>query len=105
MVLPEYELTDARKEKAGKEWKVTVQVRNSGTGRMPVAVAAVRGERFGDDNKPKPGYRDARATVTLGAGESRTVTIVCPFDPEKVVVDPDVQVLQIRRSGAVAELR
>ncbi len=67
---------------------------------MPVAVAAVRGERFGEDNKPKPGYRDARVTVTLGAGESKTVTILCPFDPKQLVVDPDVQVLQIRRNGA-----
>jgi ABC-2 type transport system permease protein len=100
VVLPEYELTGARKEKNGKQWKVTVQLKNTGTGRMPVAVAAVRGERFSEDNKPKPGYRDTRTTVTLGAGESKTVTILCPFDPERLVVDPDVQVLQIRRNGA-----
>ena len=105
VVLPEYELTGARKERAGKEWTVTVRVRNSGTGRMPVAVAAVRGERFAEgEGKVKPGYRDARTTLTLGAGESKTITILCPFDPEKVVVDPDVQVLQIRRNGAVASL-
>jgi aminopeptidase N len=104
VVLPEYELTGARKEKSGKQWKVTVQVKNAGTGRMPVAVAAVRGERFGDDGKVKKDYRDSRATVTLGAGESRTITILCPFDPERLVVDPDVQVLQIRRNGAVAQL-
>ncbi len=71
---------------------------------MPVEVAAVRGERFGEDGKVKKDYRDARATVTLGAGESRTVSILCPFDPEWVVVDPDVQVLQLRRNGAVADL-
>lgn len=100
VVLPEYELSGARKEKAGKGWKVTVQVKNAGTGRMPVAVAAVRGDRFGEDDKPKPGYRDARAAVILGAGESKTVTILCPFNPEKIVVDPDVQVLQIRRNAA-----
>ncbi|HVG09134.1 MAG TPA: ABC transporter permease subunit [Thermoanaerobaculia bacterium] len=94
VVLPEYELTGARKVKSGKQWKVTVQLENAGTGRMPVAVAAVRGERFGK------GYLDARTTVTLGAGESKTVTILCPFDPERLVVDPDVQVLQIRRNGA-----
>ena len=94
VVLPEYELTGARKEKSGRQWKVIVQVKNAGTGRMPVAVAAAKGERFGE------GYQDARATVTLGAGESKTVTILCPFDPERLVVDPDVQVLQIRRNGA-----
>lgn len=92
VVLPEYELSGARKERAGKDWKVTVRVKNAGTGRMPVAVAAARGE--------DKSYRDARATVTLGAGESKTVTILCPFDPEKIVVDPDVQVLQLRRNAA-----
>ena len=40
----------------------------------------------------------------LGAGESKTLTIHCAFDPEKVVVDPDVRVLQLKRKQAVASL-
>jgi ABC-2 type transport system permease protein len=92
VVLPEYELSDARASKAGGAWRATVAVRNAGTGRMPVQVAAVAGSR------------DARATVTLGAGEWKTVSILCPFEPERIVVDPDVQVLQLRRKAAVAEL-
>ncbi|HET9226159.1 MAG TPA: M1 family aminopeptidase, partial [Thermoanaerobaculia bacterium] len=99
VVVPEYELSGARKEKAGKQWKVTVKVKNAGTGRMPVQVAAARGERFEGAERDQP-YRDARTTVTLGAGESKTVTILCPFDPERLVVDPDVQVLQLRRNAA-----
>ena len=55
-------------------------------------------------SKPNPDYRDARATVTLGAGESKTVTIRCGFDPEKIVVDPDVRILQLQRKQAVATL-
>jgi hypothetical protein len=50
------------------------------------------------------GWQDARATVTLGPGEEREVRIACPFEPDKVVVDPDVQVLQLRRKAAVASL-
>jgi hypothetical protein len=82
---------------------VAVRVKNVGKGRMPVEVAAVRGDRF-DKGKPKPGYQDTRATVVLGAGEERTVEIACAFQPEKVVIDPDVRVLQLRRKAAVAKL-
>jgi ABC-2 type transport system permease protein len=107
VVVPEYRLSDARLAGGtGREpWKVSVKVKNAGTGRMPVEVAAVSGERFTDKGgAPRPGYRDARQTVILGAGEERTVEIPCSFRPEKVVVDPDVKVLQLRRKTAVAKL-
>jgi hypothetical protein len=71
---------------------------------MPVAVAATRGERFTEDGKPAKDYKDARSAIVLGAGEERLVRIACPFEPEKVVVDPDVEVLQLRRKAAVAKL-
>ncbi|HEV8577903.1 MAG TPA: ABC transporter permease subunit [Thermoanaerobaculia bacterium] len=106
VVVPEYRLSGARvaAEPGGSAWKVTVRIKNDGTGRMPVEVAAVRGERFGEKGALKPGYRDARRAVILGAGEERTVEIPCSFRPEKVVVDPDVRVLQVRRKAAVAGL-
>jgi ABC-type transport system involved in multi-copper enzyme maturation permease subunit len=106
VVVPEYRLSGVRMAAApeGRGWRVTARVRNAGTGRMPVEVAAVRGERFGAKGAPNPGYRDARRTVVLGAGEERTVEIACPFQPEKVIVDPDVKVLQLRRKTAVASL-
>ena len=49
-----------------------------------------------------PDYREARATVTLGKGESKEVTISCPFEPESLVVDPDAKVLQLQRKHAIA---
>jgi ABC-2 type transport system permease protein len=106
VVVPEYRLSGARVEKLPGQgrWEVTLRVKNAGTGRMPVEVAAVRSERFPEEGKPKEGYQDARATVMLGAGEEKTVRIKTPFKPERVVVDPDVQVLQLRRKAAVVEL-
>ncbi len=105
VVVPQYELSGARKEKRGAGWEVVVKVKNAGTGRMPVVVAAARGERFTEEGKPKPGYRDARTpAVLLGAGEEKEVRIACAFEPERVLVDPDVRVLQLRRKTAVAEL-
>ncbi len=78
---------------------------------MPVEVAAVSGERWKNKEagaketyEVNPAYHDARGTVTLAAGESKTVSIHCPFAPEKVVVDPDIRVLQLQRKQAVATL-
>ena len=103
--VPQYELSGARKVKSGAGWEVVVTLKNTGTGRMPVVVAAVTGDRFTEEGKPKPGYRDARtAPVLLGPGETREVRVSCPFEPEKVLVDPDVRVLQLRRKNAVASL-
>jgi ABC-2 type transport system permease protein len=101
VVVPEYRLSDLRLTGGSQEgpWKVTARVKNAGTGRMPVEVAAVRGERFKDKD-----YRDVRRSLILGAGEERTVEIPCAFRPERVVVDPDVKVLQLRRKAAVAKL-
>ena len=118
-VVPEYHLTAAKKEKRGGGYDVTVTVQNAGTGRMPVEIAAAAGERWAKApaNAPKnskdsgrrlsersPSYREAREAVTLGAGESKTLTIHCAFAPDKVVVDPDVRVLQLKRKQAVASL-
>jgi ABC-type transport system involved in multi-copper enzyme maturation permease subunit len=104
-VIPEYQLDAPRKRLVGNgEWEMTVTVRNAGTGRMPVEVAATRGPRFDDKGGIDPAWRDARATVVLGAGEAREVRIRCPFEPERVVVDPDGWVLQLQRRAASARL-
>jgi hypothetical protein len=52
----------------------------------------------------RPDYREARGAVTLGSGESKTLTIHCAFAPKQVVVDPDVRILQLRRKQAVVTL-
>ncbi len=53
---------------------------------------------------PKGGpYRDARTQLTLGPGESKELVIHCDFQPERVLVDPDALVLQLRRKFAVFE--
>jgi aminopeptidase N len=104
LVTPEYRLEGARKQPVGGAWEVTVRVENAGTGRMPVEVAATRGRRFDEKGKVSPEYRDARTTVVLGAGEAKLVRIRCPFEPERVVVDPDANVLQLQRRAAAARL-
>ncbi len=108
-VVPQYRVTSAEKTTNGDGFDVAVTVENIGTGVMPVEVAATKGERWnkpdstGADYTANPDYQDARGVVTLGAGESKTLTIHCAFDPEKVVVDPDVRVLQLKRKHAVTD--
>jgi hypothetical protein len=71
---------------------------------MPVEIAATRGERFNKDGSPPSEYQEARATVVLGKSDSKAVVLHCPFEPARVVVDPDARVLQLRRKNAAEKL-
>jgi ABC-2 type transport system permease protein len=104
-VAPEYQIEETRKQPlGGGAWEATLKLTNAGTGRFPVTVAATRGERYDETGKASPDYRDARATVVLGAGQSQVIRIRCPFEPGRIVVDPDVEVLQLQRRAASARL-
>ena len=109
VVVPQYRVEEAGKRQAseGEEsaggWETTFTIRNAGTGRMPVDVAVTLGEPFDEEGEALPDYREARTSLTLGAGEERVVTIRSEFEPERIVVDPDVRVLQLRRGQAVHE--
>ena len=109
VVLPEYEFSDVTKVQEGAEWVVRGTVENVGTGRMRVQVGATAGERWSDEGDDgsrtvvAEDYRDARAEVELGAGESAEFVIRANFDPERVLIDPDVLVLQLNREAAVFE--
>jgi aminopeptidase N len=103
--VPEYKVDEARLARSGAGWTVTATIRNVGTATMPVEVAVVRGDRFPGEKKDPERYEDARAAVTIGPKESRTVTIACAFEPQKLVVDPDVTVLMLDRQKAEVKLR
>ncbi len=109
VVVPEYEFSDVTKEQEGEGWVVRGTVTNVGTGRMRVEVGATAGERWSDEGDDRgrtvvaEGYRDARAVVELGAGEAAEFVIRADFEPERVVIDPDVMVLQLNREAAVFE--
>jgi ABC-2 type transport system permease protein len=104
VVVPEYRITQLVKRTEGESWTVTARVENAGGGTMPVEIAAARGDRFAEDGSPDAAYREARTTITLGKGETHEVVITCPFEPDRIVVDPDAKVLQLRRKNAQAKL-
>jgi hypothetical protein len=101
VAVPEYKLSDARRDELGDHWEVTVHVENVGTGVMPVEVAAAVGERFAEDGKASPDYHDSRKKIKLAAGEAKNVSIRCNFKPDRVLVDPDALVLQLLRKLAI----
>jgi ABC-2 type transport system permease protein len=98
----EYTVTRPSTRQVGDAWETEATVRNGGNATMPVDIGVVRGERFPEDTTraPKVEYAQALTRLTLAAGDSATVTIRSPFKPEKVVVDPDVKVLMLRRALA-----
>ena len=105
VVVPEYKIDDAVLERNGSGWQVRANIHNTGTSTMPIEIAAVRGVRFPHDKAGAERYQDARATLVLGAGETKPVTIACAFEPEHLVVDPDVTVLMLERQKADVKLR
>ena len=106
VVVPEYQISEAKVTEDGKKWVVKAKVTNVGTGKMPVEFAASAGERFEKEGNRavSKDYREARTTVTLGREESKEITMTCDFKPDQVVADPDAKVLQLRRKAAVAKL-
>ena len=105
VVVPEYQISDAKLTQEGKTWIVKAKVANIGTGRMPVEFAAAAGERFEKEGNRalSKDYREARTTITLGGDENKEITITCDFKPEQITADPDAKVLQLRRKAAVSK--
>lgn len=101
VVVPQYTIHDAQLEQTTSgTWRVTARLENTGSGRMPVELAAFSGERFTDSGSLADQFREARTTISPGAGESVDFAIECYFKPKKLIVDPDALVLQLRRTDA-----
>ena len=94
VTLPRFEFLAVSRAPLGNGWRVSGRLRNAGTGRITVELAASTGQRF------TAGYRDARTRVRLEPEKPTDFSIETPFKPEAVEVDPDVMVLQQGRKGA-----
>ena len=101
VVVPEYRFANVQRQKLNdRQWEVTGQLTNAGSGRMPVEIAATTGDRFDDKTQLRPEYQDQRIRTVLGSGEKSDMKILCDFEPQRLVVDPDRLVLQLKRKQA-----
>lgn len=103
VVLPECQLSDIEVVQRANQWTVSATIENVGTGTASVEVAAARGERFSGFDL-NPDYADARTTIRLAPGRPERISWTVPFEPERLVVDPDALVLQLNRDRAAADL-
>jgi ABC-2 type transport system permease protein len=95
--MPEYHyLEKPTKTAVSNGWDVHARIKNFGDATMPVEVAAIKGDRFEDAKN----FRKSPVTITIAAGETKDVMIHCDFEPDQIVVDPDIQVLQLQRNAA-----
>ncbi|MEO6463806.1 MAG: hypothetical protein ABIP29_12100 [Candidatus Eisenbacteria bacterium] len=101
-VVPQYQVSDAKLAREGKGWLTTARVKNVGEGTARVTIAAARGERFAEQATMP--YGDTRTTITLQADEEKAIVIRGDARPERIVVDPDVELLMLERSKASVKL-
>ena len=92
VVLPEFQIRDARVERGAGGWTVTATIANVGGGTMSVDVAAIAGDT------------EARTSVTVPSGAEAVAVWAAPFEPEILRIDPGVNVLQFHRDRAQAVL-
>jgi len=108
VVVPEYRLSEAGSQKAEtweeSGWRSEVKIENVGSGGPSIEIALCQGERFDEEGNPLPEYREVRTTVQIGAGEAETLSLFSDFEPDRIVVDPDARVLQLRRNTAEVTL-
>ena len=92
VVLPEFQIRDARVERGAGGWTVTATIANVGGGTMSVDVAAIAGDT------------EARTSLTVPSGAEAVAVWTAPFEPEILRIDPGVNVLQFHRDRAQAVL-
>ena len=102
VVLPEFKLSQTTIEATATGWEVTTLIENMGTGKVEVEVAAMQGERF--SKEASSAYQEARIAVSLSAGENQVINWSLDFKPDRLVTDPDAQVLQLNRAAAEVEV-
>lgn len=87
--LPSFSVPDAHCQKEAGVWACSATIRNTGTGSAAVDVVA---QHDSADHKPAN-----LVPIQLEAGASVVVRWRLPARPDRVVVDPDVRVLQATR--------
>lgn len=100
VVVPQYEFSNVSMKQDGDEWVVTGSVKNTGTGKMPLEICVALNDRY-IENELNAKYQDARTGVTIGPDKPESFEIRSSFKPDRLLVDPDAKVLQLKRKLAI----
>ena len=99
-VLPEFKLADIAAEDRSGSPIVKGTIENAGTGEVDVVVRAQAEDPKTEKGTPKVDPEHADVTIHLARGAKASFEIPCTFKPAKVVVDPEVRLLQNGRKRA-----
>ncbi len=109
VVLPEFKIFEpvVIPPKAGdhNEWIVAATIKNVGTGHVRPLVAIEGVTRPNEGDSLERTRKRTAASITLGAGESKRIELRSTFAPIRIVVDPDINLLQTNRSEAQLDLQ
>ncbi len=96
--LPEFTVENVAAEKTGDGWTVRGQIANIGTGEVTITVRAQsetpKADSKAEKNAPKTEPLSADVVVHVVPRTPTQFTISTAFKPAKIVVDPEVLVLQ-----------
>ncbi|MEM8487745.1 MAG: M1 family aminopeptidase [Bacteroidota bacterium] len=101
VALPRFQLSKVTREQVDGMWEVRGTIVNAGTGVVPTEVSVV--QQMPDYERRKLTYEGEIAieTVVVHTDEGRTFTIRTAFEPEGVLIDPHLKVLQRDRYKAM----
>ncbi len=100
VAVPEFRFSDATVIGGDGSWRVAATVENVGTGTVELEIAAEGETPEAPEGEDAPAPPRSIARVTLAAGERKAFEVSCGFPPKRLVADPDVRVLQLRRKLA-----
>jgi len=104
IVLPEFKIENAIVTKSGTGWEVSATLENVGSGVVTIAVVATA-ETQPSDSVRTSDPRSRAISLQLEPGRSTRISFVTDFQPQRLIVDPDIEVLQRNREAASAVLR
>ncbi len=99
-VLPEFKLGDLTAQKSDDGYVIKGTVANAGTGDVVVTIRALSSDPKAPNGDKKPQELRQDVTVHVTPASPAAFSIPVNFKPAKVVIDPEVLVLQIGRKRA-----
>ncbi len=106
VIIPRYTIEDIQvSEGENAVQEVSFNLNNTGTGTMRIEVIVTDGDIEPEDDSDVPvTYQSESTTVSPAPGESIPITLICKFEPDQIIIDPEIKVLQLQRKHATVKI-